>query len=96
MEDFTFSNALNALKLGKKIARKGWNGANMFVIYQKGYPDGIAVNKQTAEAYEIPEGTILKFRPYLQLKTAQNDCAMWVPSCSDLLANDWFIYNKED
>ena len=86
-----FGDAIEAAKRGHKIARIGWNGKNMFVVYQKGYPEGISVNKQTAEAYDVKEGTLMKFRPYLQLKTAQNDCAMWVPSVSDVLAEDWYI-----
>ena len=87
----TFGHAIEAIKAGKKVCRKGWNGKGMFVVYQKGYPEGIAVNKNTAEAYGVPEGSIMKFRPYLQLKTAQNDCATWAPSCSDALAEDWMI-----
>jgi hypothetical protein len=89
--EMTFGLAIEALKKGHKIARSGWNGKDMYVVYQKGYPDGIAVNKNTAEAYGVPEGTIMKFRPYMQLKTAQNDCAMWAPSGSDALAEDWMI-----
>ena len=90
-ENLDFGGAIAALKAGKKVARVGWNGKGMFGVYQKGYPEGIAVNKNTAEAYGVPEGTVMKFRPYMQLKTAQNDCAMWVPSVSDVLAEDWFI-----
>ena len=38
-----FGKALEAVKSGKKIFRLGWNGKGMFVVYQKGYPDGILV-----------------------------------------------------
>ena len=86
-----FGEAIEAMKSGSKIAREGWNGNGMFVVYQKGYPDGIKVNEQTADAYGVEEGTLMKFRPYMQLKTAQNDCAMWAPSGSDALAEDWNI-----
>lgn len=90
-EGMTFGLAIEAMKKGAKVARKGWNGKGMFAVYQKGYPGGIEVNKQTAEVYGVPEGTVMKFRPYMQLKTAQNDCAMWAPSGSDALAEDWEI-----
>lgn len=83
--------AVAAMKAGKKVARKGWNGKNMFAVYQKGYPDGIPCNKQTAEAWGMKEGDLFKVRPYLQLKTAQGDHAMWAPSTSDVLAEDWEI-----
>lgn len=89
-----FGQALRLVKEGKKIFRHGWNGANMFAVYQKAYPQGIPANKQTAEAWGMEEGELFKVRPYLQLRTAQGDHAMWTPSTSDILAEDWDI--KED
>lgn len=86
-----FSKALQVLKAGGKAARQGWNGKNMWAVMQKGYPEGIAINKNTAEATGLPEGTVCKFRPYFLLCTAQGDFAHWVPSGSDLLAEDWEI-----
>ncbi|MDT8902191.1 DUF2829 domain-containing protein [Anaeroselena agilis] len=86
-----FAVALTAIKDGRKVARIGWNGKGMYAFLQKGYPDGIPLNKNTSEATGIPEGTVCRFRPYLMLFTAQGDFAHWVPSGSDILADDWFI-----
>lgn len=36
-----FGQALEKVKNGEKIFRHGWNGKGMFVVYQKGYPNGI-------------------------------------------------------
>jgi hypothetical protein len=88
---FSFSNALHQLKHGAHIYRTGWNSKDMYVVMQKGYPDGIAINKNTAEATGIPEGTVCIFRPYLMLKTADNSFVPWVASQSDILAEDWVI-----
>src|SRR6056297_2753256 len=55
MTGMSFGLAIEAMKAGSKVARKGWNGKGMFVVYQKGYPDGIPCNKQTAEAFGINE-----------------------------------------
>lgn len=85
-----FSEALTLLKEGSRLARDGWNGKGMYVVRQKGYPDGIKINKNTSEATGIPEGTVCSFRPYLMLKTADNDFVPWVASQSDLLEDDWF------
>ena len=49
-----FGKALEAVKSGKKIFRLGWNGKGMFVVYQKGYPDGIPCNLQTCLLYTSP------------------------------------------
>jgi len=61
----TFGLAVEALKKGFKVARTGWNGKGMFAVYQKGYPNGIPSNKQTAEAWGINEGDLFKVEPYL-------------------------------
>ena len=81
-----FGEALEALKGGKKVARAGWNGRGMFVVYQKGYPQGIPCNKQTAEAWGMNEGEPFVCNPYLQIKNS-----MWVPSIGDCLAEDWEV-----
>jgi hypothetical protein len=84
-----FSDALAAVKQGSKISRSGWNGKNQFVVHQKGYPQGIAINKNTSEALGIPEGTVVCFEPYLIMKNAQDKCVPWLASQGDLLAEDW-------
>lgn len=87
----TFSEALEKLKEGKRVARKNWNGKGMFVVRQKGYPEGIPCNKQTAEAFGYQEGTLFKCRPYLQMRCADGTHQMWLASQSDLLEEDWYV-----
>ena len=86
-----FGDAILAMERGMKVAREDWNGKNMFVIYQKGYPDGIPCNKQTAEATGMREGELFKCRPYLQLRCMDGSYQMWHPSVSDCLEHDWII-----
>ena len=90
-ENMTFGDALLVLKQGKRVARKGWNGKNMSVAYQKGYPDGIPCNKNTAEAWGMQEGELFKCRPYLQMRCADGTFQMWLASQSDILADDWYV-----
>jgi len=86
-----FGTALELLKKGCKVAREGWNGRGMFVVYQKGYPDGIPCNRQTAEAWGMDEGDLFKCNPYLQIRQADGSHSMWVPSIGDVLAEDWVL-----
>ena len=79
------------LKGGLKVARYGWNGKNMCVAYQKGYPDGIPCNAQTAKTWGMREGDLFKCRPYLQMRCADGTFQMWVASQTDILAEDWYI-----
>ena len=91
-----FSQALDLCKMGAKIARESWNGPNQFVMHQKGYPDGIPINSNTAEATGLPEGTVCKFAPYLMLFNAQEVFVPWQPTQGDVLAEDWVIIPKPD
>ncbi len=86
-----FGEALRLLKQGKRMTRRGWNGKGLSVVYQKGYPQGIPCNKQTAEAWGMNEGDLFKCEPYLQISTVDGSHAMWVPSIRDCLADDWVI-----
>lgn len=90
-DGMSFGYAIELLKSGFKMQRKGWNGKGMFVVYQKGYPYGIPCNKQTAEAWGMNEGDLFKCNPYLQIKQVDGSHSMWVPSIGDVLAEDWIV-----
>ena len=87
-----FSEALNSLKENKRVCRSGWNGKGMWLALQKGYPDGTPCNKNSAEAYGINEGDIIKVLPYIAMKTADNCFVPWLASQTDILASDWEIF----
>jgi len=86
-----FGQALDALKRGFKVARSGWNGKGMFIVYQKGYPQGIPCNVQTAKAWGMNEGDLFKCEPYLQMRMATGSHFMYTPNTLDVLADDWQI-----
>ena len=86
-----FGEALQLLEDGCKVSRSGWNGKGMYITLQKGYPDGIPVNRNTAMATGLPEGTECKFLPYIMMKTADegNVFVPWLASQTDILSLDW-------
>lgn len=86
-----FGIALELARKGVKVARESWNGKGMFIVYQKGYPQGIPCNKQTAEAWGMNEGDLFVCNPYLQIRQADGSHSMWAPSMDDILADDWVI-----
>ncbi len=88
IENQNFGQAIEAAKNGKCVARKGWNGQNMFayIVPAASYP----AQTDTAKKY-FGENELVPYRAYWALKTAQNDVATWSPSGSDSLAEDWVI-----
>lgn len=91
-----FSDVLVLLKGRIRVQRAGWNGKGMYVVLQKGYPDGIPINANTAEATGIPLGTVCKFLPYLMMCTADGTFVPWLASQTDILAEDWQTVGTPD
>lgn len=89
-----FGEALILLKSGCRMTRKHWDKQGIFVVYQKGYPDGIPFDKQTAEAWNIIEGDMFKCDPYFQINTTDGSHVMWQPTVRDCLAEDWYIVDR--
>lgn len=89
LKDLSFSSVLPIITTtGEKFARRNWNGPNQYIYY---VPAG-RYDAVTDAAKEIAdEDGKVNYRPYLALKTVDGSIATWVPSISDLLANDWYI-----
>lgn len=90
MDNLNFGQAIEAAKQGKRVARKGWNGAGMYayIVPAKQFP---AVTEIARKEF----GEMVPYRAYWALKTAQNDVATWAPSGSDSLAEDWMILSED-
>ena len=73
----------------QKVTRRAWP-VGTFVVYQKAYPSGIPINKNTAEATGIPEGTVCCFLPYLMIYIPkERSFRPFTALTEDLLALDW-------
>lgn len=93
--ELSFGMAIEAAKRGYKIARAGWNGKGMWVIYNPG---------SKGETHAMFEGSVYKnhgvdeceILPHFDMYTvnASGRRAMlpgWLASQSDIDANDWVI-----
>lgn len=68
--------AVHALKDGKRVARSGWNGKNMFLFLVHG-------------GEVMLGGAITDALPYVAMRTADAKVVPWLCSQTDLLAEDW-------
>lgn len=102
IDGMTFGLAIEAAKKGFKIARKGWNGKNMFVVYMPPLylpPFNTAdttrkVNDRTAKW--IGNDKPLDCQPYLAMYNAQEQWIPgWLASQLDMLSEDWVIVEEE-
>lgn len=77
-----FGKALEKLKDGGKVRRKGWNGKGMWIAVYKQPP-------QIPLKVGVFDGVI--DCPMLFIKTVKDTLNTWVPSISDLFAEDWEV-----
>lgn len=84
----TFGVALNHLKDGRKVARRGWNGKGMFLFLVPG--STFKVNRAPLLGI-YPEGTEINYCPHIDMRTADNKIVPWLASQTDILAEDWQV-----
>jgi hypothetical protein len=86
-----FGEALAALKEGKRVVRKGWNGKGMFIFLVPG--STFKVNRPPLLGI-YPEGEEIQYHAHVDMKTAQGDVVPWVCSQTDMLAEDWELVSE--
>jgi hypothetical protein len=91
----TFGDAIAYMKLGHKVARKGWNGKGMFCIYVPGTKD-VTFHENSPYAKAVGTEPGQEILPHIDMWTINADGrrAMlpgWLASQSDMLAEDWEI-----
>lgn len=82
-----FSNALVNLKAGHKVARKGWNGKEMFLCLATDID--FVTNADLSNVQTLSGDLVHKS---IVMKTADNKFIVgWIPSQVDMLSEDWTI-----
>lgn len=89
-----FGGAIEVLKQGNAVARKGWNGKGMWIALGQGN-EALEAEKfcnPHSRAHAVKQGGSAKVEPYIIFKNAQDNIQMgWQPSQADVLANDWIV-----
>lgn len=76
-----FGKALENLKQGKKVARKGWNGKGMYLRY---------IDNRNYKIHENFTDGCAELS-FIAMKTADNRIVPWLASQTDMLAEDWEV-----
>ena len=99
VDGLSFGRALEALKLGKRVARAGWNGKGMWLALSH-------VNERTVPAEQFwsahnaefarSQGGSATVLPCITMKTVnaqgrEGILMGWLASQTDMLADDWLI-----
>lgn len=102
--EFSFGRAVELLKQGQQVARKGWNGWNgkgMFLLLVKGAsvtePINDCYGDSTCHDYNLSGQEKCQSLPVLDaiyMKTADNKLVPWLASQTDVLSEDWVIHKE--
>lgn len=92
-DNMSFGLALDAVKLGASVARRGWSdwgGKDQFVYMIRAQEIQSAFGYGYGEYMGEP-----KFTSCLAIHTQSRELQVgWVPSQKDMMLDDWFIVNK--
>jgi len=80
-----FGNAITALRLKKRVARKGWNGSGIFLELQT--PDE---HSKMTQPYIYIDTYLLQTNN----SNAPKGRVPWLASQTDMLAVDWYIVEQ--
>lgn len=100
-DGLNFGLALEALKAGKRVARKGWNGKGMFLFLLPGgtVPKTAIHDPKLREIIEAEtEGDTFEALPSIRMWTTNSSgrravLTGWLASQTDMLSDDWEILN---
>ena len=98
-----FGEVIEALKSGLAVRRKGWNGKGMFVVKQipSHIEGGIIPTMQSLpqSAKDIllsRENAHIDYTNQMLIINPDGRADSWVPSVSDVFAEDWEVVGTED
>ncbi len=92
-EGMTFGMAIEAMKRGNKVARRGWNGKGMYIWVIPGSTvrGCNQITDPHLAAIDKAEGEI-RFLDSIRMRTATGGVLTgWLASQTDMLAEDWEI-----
>jgi hypothetical protein len=97
-EVMNFGDAIEAMKKGKKVARRGWNGNGMFVYLVNGSTVNGELLRGAAREHVYPtltgptDETRVMVCPHIDMKAADGSIVVgWLASQTDMLSEDWEI-----
>jgi hypothetical protein len=84
METFNWGEAQRHMAQGARVARKGWNGKDMWACL-------IAVSEWSTTNIHYRMNAEITRRPFYGLKAVDGTFGPWQPNNLDLLGEDWYV-----
>lgn len=85
-DSMAFGDALEAMKHGERVARKGWNGQGMyiFIAFEPDFTTDADISALDNKPVDVGD--------VICMKTAKDSFQLgWLASQADMLSEDWYI-----
>lgn len=89
-EGLNFGEAVEALKIGSRVARFGWNGKGMWLALVRS-DNYVIMQAPHGDGQDTEYGECKGLLPWIGMKTADDKFVPWLASQTDILAEDWAI-----
>ena len=87
-----FGQALAAVKNGGRVTRAAWaDGTFLYLVPGSTFE----VNRPPLLGI-YPAGTVINYRPHVDIRGADGSCSPWQPSQDSLMADDWAAVPGDD
>ena len=100
-DDLDFGCAIDLLKSGVAVRRKGWNGKGLFVVKQiPSHIEGNIIPKMQSLPQSAKDILMSRENPHIDytnqmlIINPNGRADSWVPSSSDVFAEDWEIVDE--
>lgn len=80
-----FGQAIELLKEGGYLQRKGWNGKGMFLLLI----NGVDVEPSISKVFGYDGDITVAVEDAIYMKTVKGSFIPWLASQADMLAEDW-------
>jgi hypothetical protein len=84
-----FSEALELVKQGRKVARTGWNASGMWIFLVPGSTFEVAADRPMGIVAPELVGREVRYRAHVDMRTADGEFVPWAATQSDLMVDDW-------
>ena len=95
MTTFDIGGAMHYMRDGNRVARKGWNGKNMYLFLVPGSKFVVEASRPMGQACPELVGKEVEYQGHVDMMTAQGSVVPWLCSQSDLQAMDWELIGED-
>ena len=86
----SFGHALELLKDGRQVYRKGWNGKGIWLILVRPEDDDTPHDGPGYSLWRM-QSIVGEALPWIGMRTADDKFVPWLASQTDMLADDWMV-----